>query len=212
VRLSFVPRDENFFAVFEQQAENALKGARMLHERLENYGGLDAAYTTSKEIHEIEHIGDGLVADCLERLNRTFITPFDREDIFSLTRALDEILDYVDAVAERLVILQIGHTTPMVVELARIILRGAEEVQAGVQLLRNLGNPEPVLRICKTINSLENDADQVLREALRTLFNDPGIDPLEVIKFKDVYENLEMATDKCQDVSNILHTIVAKYA
>lgn len=212
MRLSFVPRDENFFHIFEQQAVNVLKGASMLHTRLENYGGLDAAYTTSKEIHELEHIGDSLVAECLERLNRTFITPFDREDIFALTRALDEILDYTDAVAERLVIMQITYTTPMVIELARLILRGSEEVLAGVRLLRNLRDPEPVLRICKTINSLENDADQVLREALRSLFSDSAAAPLEVIKFKDVYENLEMATDKCQDVSNILHTIVAKYA
>jgi uncharacterized protein Yka (UPF0111/DUF47 family) len=100
----------------------------------------------------------------------------------------------------------------MVIELARIILRGSEEVQAGVRLLRNLKNPDPVLRICKRINTLENDADQVLHEALRALFRDPGAQPLDVIKLKDVYENLEMATDKCQDVSNILHTIVAKYA
>jgi predicted phosphate transport protein (TIGR00153 family) len=212
VRLSFIPRDENFFDVFEQQAANALRGAAMLHQRLEAYGGVDAAYTTSKEIHEIEHIGDDLVAECLERLNRTFVTPFDREDIFALTRALDEILDYVDAVAERLVILQITHTTPMVTELSRIIVRCTEEVQAGVAHLRNLKNPESLLRSCKTINELENDADQVLREALRALFRDPGVEPLEVIRFKDIYENLEMATDKCQDVSNILHTIVAKYA
>ena len=209
--MRFLPQDHNFFEIFEKQSDVVLKGATMLRAHLENYRGVDAAYTVSKEIHEIEHLGDSLVAECLERLNKTFITPFDREDIFALTRGLDEILDYVDAVAERLVILQITQSTPMLMELSRIILRGAEEVQAGVRHLRNLGNPEPVLRICKTINSLENDGDQVLREALRRLFQDPDANPLEVIKLKDVYENLEMATDRCQDVSNILHTIVAKY-
>jgi predicted phosphate transport protein (TIGR00153 family) len=211
VRVRFLPQDYNFFEIFEKQSVIVLKGATMLHAHLENYGGLEAAYTASKEIHELEHAGDDLVGECLERLNKTFITPFDREDIFALTRALDEILDYVDAVAERLVILQITHTTPMLVELARIIRRGAEEVQTGVRFLRNLGDPDPVLRICKTINSLENDGDQVLHEALRLLFQDPNANPLEVIKLKDVYENLELATDRCQDVSNILHTIVAKY-
>lgn len=211
VRLQLIPKDENFFEIFEKQAANALRGAELLRKRLENYTGLDMAYTTSKEVHEIEHMGDDLVADCLERLNRTFITPFDREDIFALTRGLDEILDYIDASAERLVILQITTVSPMAAELARIILRCAQEVEAGVTLLRHMKDPGPLLRICKTIGTLENDADQVLREALRSLFQDPHVNPIEVIKLKDLYENLEMATDRCQDVANILHTIVAKY-
>ena len=211
MRLSIVPKDENFFDIFEQQAATVLRGAQLLHKRMDNYGGLEAAYTTSKEVHEIEHMGDELVAECLERLNRTFITPFDREDIFALTRGLDEVLDYVDASAERLVILQISQITPMAAELARIIVRCAEEVEKGVKQMRNLKDPDSARRICKTIGKLENDADQVLREALRTLFQEPHADPIEVIKMKDLYENLEMATDRCQDIANILHTIIAKY-
>lgn len=206
-----VPKEQAFFDLFDGQAAVVLQGAELLHKRLESYGGLEAAYTTSKEIHELEHNGDEMVAECIDRLNKTFITPFDREDIFALTRALDEVIDFVDASAERIVLLQITHLTPMVGELARIILRSAQEIQTGVHLLRRLKDPEPILRSCKRIVQLENDADQVLHEALRQLFADPGISPLEVIKLKELYENLEMATDKCQDVSNIMHTIVAKY-
>ena len=188
-----------------------LTGASLLQKSLENYSTLDAAYRASKEIHEVEHSGDDLVAECMNRLNKSFITPFDREDIFALTRALDDVLDYVDASAERLVLLQIQQITPHATEFARIIFRSSEEIERGVHLLRNLRDAEPLLRICTKIVKLENDADQVLREALGKLFMDHKTDPLEVIKWKDIYENLEMATDKCQDVANILHTIIVKY-
>jgi uncharacterized protein len=206
-----IPREKAFFELFEEQAANVLRGADLLWQRLENYGGLDSAYTTSKEIHEIEHIGDELVAECIVRLNKSFITPFDREDIIELTRALDEVIDWVDSSAERIVILQISRLTPMVTELARIIYRSAQEIVEAVHLLRKMGDPEPVMRCCRHIVQLENDADQVLREALRQLFADSQIAPLEVIKLKELYEHLEMATDQCQDVANILHTIIAKH-
>ncbi len=209
--LRLVPREAVFFELFEQQAANVLKGADLLRQRLETYGGLDSAYTTSKEIHDLEHIGDELVAECLVRLNKTFITPFDREDIFALTRALDEVIDWIDSSAERIVILQISHLTPMVTELARIIHRSSEEIEQAVKLLRKLSDPEPVMRSCRRIVQLENDADQVLREAMRELFADSQMPPLEVIKLKELYENLEMATDVCQDVANIIHTIIAKH-
>jgi predicted phosphate transport protein (TIGR00153 family) len=211
VAFRLIPREPAFFDLFEQQAANVLKGAALLRQRLETFTGLDSAYTTSKEVHDLEHIGDEMVAECIDRLNKSFITPFDREDIIALTRALDDVLDWIDSSAERIVILQISHLTPMVTELARIILRSAEEIQQAVQLLRNMKDPEPVLRACRRIVQLENDADQVLREALRQLFADSKAQPLEVIKLKELYENLEMATDQCQDVANILHTIIAKH-
>jgi len=211
VGLKLVPKETVFFDIFEQQAATVLKGAQLLRSRLDNYTGTESAYTTSKEIHDLEHTGDELVADCLVRLNKTFITPFDREDIFQLTRDLDEVLDWIDSSAERLVILQIGSITPMVTELGRIIVRCAEEIEQAVKLLRRMKDPEPVLRACRRIVKLENDADQVLREALRELFQDNERQPLEVIKLKELYENLENATDAAQDVANILHTVIAKY-
>jgi predicted phosphate transport protein (TIGR00153 family) len=212
VSFNLIPKEQEFFDLFEKQAANVLKGAELLRTRLESYTGLDNAYTTSKEIHDLEHIGDDLVAECLTRLNKTFITPFDREDIFALTRALDEVIDWIDSSAERIVILQIDHVTPMVIELARIIHRCAEEIVEAIRLLRKMRDSEPILRSCRRIVQLENDADQVLREALRKLFENPQTPPLEVIKLKELYENLENATDQCQDVANILHTVIAKYS
>jgi uncharacterized protein len=209
--LRLIPREKAFFELFERQSEVVLQGADLLRKRLENFGGLDAAYTTSREMHDLEHAGDELVAECMDRLNRSFITPFDREDILELTRALDEVIDWIDQSAERIVILQISRLTPMVTELARIIHRSAEEIRRAVYLLRGMKDPEPVVRACRRIVQLENDADQVLREALRLLFQDSQAPPLEVIKLKELYENLEMATDRCQDVANILHTIIAKH-
>jgi hypothetical protein len=209
--MRLIPKEEQFFDLFEQQAANALQGARSLHRMLEQYTTLDSAYVASKEIHELEHHGDDLVAECVARLNKSFITPFDREDIYALTRALDDVLDWVDSSAERMVILKIEKPTPFAIELSRLVIRGAEEIANGVHLLRNLRDAEPLLRLCNRINKLENDADQVLREALGSLFADHQVAPLEVIKWKDVYENLEMATDKCQEVANILHTVLAKY-
>jgi len=206
-----IPQEQEFFGLFEQQATNVLRGAELLRQRLETYSGLEQAYATSKEIHDLEHIGDELVAECLTRLNKTFITPFDREDIFALTRGLDDVIDWIDSSAERLVILQISNVTPLVVDLSRIIQRCAEEIHGAIPLLRKLRDGEPVLRACRRIVQLENEADQVLREALRQLFQDPNAPPLEVIKLKELYENLERATDKSQNVANILHTIVAKY-
>ena len=108
-------------------------------------------------------------------------------------------------------LLQIQKPTAHATEFARIIERSAEEIERGVHLLRNMRDAEPLMRLCTKIIKLENDADQVLREALGKLFQDHQVDPLEVIKWKDIYENLEQATDKCQDVANILHTIIVKY-
>ena len=209
--MRLMPKEQAFFDLFEEQAANALKAAEMLLKGFETYTTIDAAYGVSKSIHEIEHIGDELVHDTIARLNKSFVTPLDREDIYALTRALDDVLDFIDASAERLVIFQIDKPTMHATELARIILRSCEEIKHGVHLLRNMRDVEPLLRICAKINKLENDADQVLREALAKLFHGHDVDPLEVIKWKDIFENLEQATDMCEDVADILHTVIVKY-
>jgi uncharacterized protein Yka (UPF0111/DUF47 family) len=147
----------------------------------------------------------------MERLNKSFITPLDREDIYELTGRLDDILDYIDAVAKRLVTFKIATVTPHAIELGRILVRGAEETAVGVALLRDLSNSEAIIRQCAKINQLENDADQVMRDALNDLFDGGAREPVEIIKWKDLYEHLEVATDKCEDVANILETVLVKY-
>ena len=147
----------------------------------------------------------------MARLNKSFITPLDREDIFELTSRLDDVLDYIDAVAKRLVTFKISTVSSHAIELGRIIVRGAEETAAGIAMLRDLSKSEAIIRQCAKINQLENDADQVMRDALNDLFNGGAKDPLEVIKWKDLYEHLEVATDKCEDVANILESVLVKY-
>ena len=209
--MRLIPREEKFFDLFEQQAANNLKGAHLLLKLLEQYSSPDAVYLASKEIHDVEHMGDELVHEAQARLNRSFITPFDREDIYALTCRLDDVMDFVDAVAKRLTNLRIDAPTRHAVEFSRIIVRSSEEVYKGVQLLRNMKQPEALMRQCIVINQLENEADQVMKEALTELFSPERPDPLYVIKWKDIYEHLEVATDKCEDVANVLETVLVKY-
>lgn len=209
--MALIPREVRFFDLLEAQSQTVVKGARLLQECLESNASLDDVYLASKKIHDIEHEGDELVHRLMERINKSFITPLDREDIYELTSRLDDVLDYVDAVAKRLVTFKISAVTSHAIELGRIILRGAEETAVGISLLRDLRQSEAILRQCTRINQLENDADQVMRDALNDLFNGDARDPLEVIKWKDLYEHLEIATDKCEDVANILEGVLVKY-
>jgi len=151
------------------------------------------------------------VHQLMGRLNKSFITPLDREDIYELTVRLDDVLDYVDAVAKRLVTFKIAEPTPHAIEFSRIVVRSSEEVKVGVHLLHDLRHGERILRQCAIINQFENDADQVMRDALHSLFDGEALNPLYVIKWKDLYEHLELATDKCEDVANILEAVLVKY-
>ena len=209
--MPLIPREVQFFDLLEQQSQTVVRGAKLLQECLESKGSLDDLYLASKRIHDVEHEGDNLVHRLMERLNKSFITPLDREDIYELTGRLDDVLDYIDAVAKRLVTFKIATVTPHAIELGRIIVRGAEETAVGVAMLRDLSNSEAIIRQCAKINQLENDADQVMRDALNDLFNGGAKDPLEVIKWKDLYEHLEVATDKCEDVANIIESVLVKY-
>jgi predicted phosphate transport protein (TIGR00153 family) len=209
--MPLIPREVQFFDLLEQQSQTVVRGAKLLQECLESKGSLDDLYLASKRIHDVEHEGDNLVHRLMERLNKSFITPLDREDIYELTGRLDDVLDYIDAVAKRLVTFKIATVTPHAIELGRIIVRGAEETAVGVAMLRDLSNSEAIIRQCAKINQLENDADQVMRDALNDLFDGGAREPVEIIKWKDLYEHLEVATDKCEDVANILEAVLVKY-
>ena len=209
--MALIPRQVKFFDLLEAQSSTVVRGAKLLQECLESKGSLDDIYLASKRIHDVEHEGDELVHRLMERLNKSFITPLDREDIYELTSRLDDVLDYVDAVAKRLVTFKIATPTPHAIELGRIIVRGAEETATGIGLLRDLNQADAIIRQCAKIHQLENDADQVMRDALNDLFDGGAKDPLEVIKWKDLYEHLEVATDKCEDVANIIETVLVKY-
>jgi predicted phosphate transport protein (TIGR00153 family) len=211
--MRFLPREMLFFDLLEQHADNVVAGAKMLEGCLESARSMDDMYLASKRIHEVEHQGDEYTHRILERLNKTFITPLDREDIFDLTSRLDDVLDYIDAVAKRLVTFRISHPTAYSIELSRIVHTSSVEVAAGVRLLRDLRKSDAILKVCAKINQYENEADQVMRDALHDLFDgQKPMEPIEVIKWKDLYEHLEIATDKCEDVANVFESVLVKYS
>jgi predicted phosphate transport protein (TIGR00153 family) len=164
---------------------------------------------SQKMIKDVEHKGDNLTHDLIKMLNKSFVTPFDREDIYALSGALDDIMDLIDASAQRIVMYNVEKPTPEAKELAFIILKSCQTLARAVALLG--GKLEPIYEYCVEVNALENEADRVCREAVSRLFDEEK-DPIQLIKWKEIYETLERATDKCEDAANILESVVVKNA
>ena len=202
-----IPRETKFFDMFADIAGNVIEGARVLHNLLEDwdYQRLPAV---AREIKAIEHRGDEMTHQLLIKLNQTFITPFDREDIHALASSLDDVLDFIFGASNRLVTYKITQPSPSAKVLAGIILKQAEELRKAVALL---DKDHGVLAHCVEVNRLENEADQVTYEAIGRLF-DGGYDPITLIKLKELLEILEDATDKAEDAANVLETVVLKGA
>src|SRR6266446_844506 len=195
-----IPRDTTFFTMFSEIAENLISGARVLVDLFEHY-----QHTQEKtaEIKRIEHVGDELTHSVLTKLNQTFITPFDREDIHRLASSLDDVLDFMNAATVRLVLYKILQPPPVSAELAGLIVLQTEELAQGVSLLEKNGH---VLEHCDEVNRLEDVADHVSRKAIADLFEHEK-DPIHLIKIKELYEVLETATDKAEDAANVLEAI-----
>jgi hypothetical protein len=198
-----IPRDNSFFAMFSAMSDNIIGGARTLVELFGNYHDVEKQVD---HIQRIEREGDELTHAILTKLNQTFITPFDREDIHELASKLDDVLDFINAAGARLVMYRITAPPPAAAELANIILMQSEELQKAVSLLQKNGN---ILTHCVEINRLENEADQVSQHAIARLFEHER-DPINLIKIKELLEFLERATDKAEDVANVLETVVLK--
>jgi predicted phosphate transport protein (TIGR00153 family) len=198
-----IPRDNTFFEMFSQMSENLITGARTLVGLFTDYTDLDAKVA---EIRRIERVGDEMTHAVLTKLNQSFITPFDREDIHQLTSSLDDVLDFMNAACARIIMYRITNPPPVALELARVILLQSQEVQRALSLLRKNGD---ILTHCVEINRLENEADVVSRAAIGQLF-DQEKDPITLLKSKELIEFLELATDKAEDVANVLETIVLK--
>ena len=200
---SLIPRDNSFFAMFSAMSDNLIAGARTLVDLFANYQDVEKQI---ERIHRIEREGDELTHAILTKLNQTFITPFDREDIHELASKLDDVLDFVNAAGARLVMYRITAPPAAAGELAAIILRQCQELQKAVSLMQKNGN---ILAHCVEINRLENEADQVSQQAIARLFEGEK-DPINLIKIKELLEFLERATDKAEDVANVLETVVLK--
>ena len=201
-----IPTNKRFFELFEKSAALFQQGAETLAEGVENP---ERAHECALTLERLEHDGDTLTHDILILLDKSFITPIDREDIHELTQALDDCLDTIEAVTERMQLYGLSTPTEPMKKLVNIIRQQATEIHAMLPHIPGF-KYEKVIPHCKEINRLENVADKVLRDALGELFRGHG-DPLEVMKWKDIYDYLETATDKCEDVAGIVERIVLKH-
>ena len=203
----FMPREESFFQLFEKSSSNLTEAARLLVQTMEQF---DRVEENARRMKQLEHEGDQIMHEIMARLHRTFITPLDREDIHELAAAMDDVLDFMEEATERLVIYKVGAATPPAKELAAVIAGQVEEIHRLLPRLRRVRQDE-IMKHCIEINRLENDGDRLLREGVAELFENQA-PPLEVMKWKEIYELLERATDKAEDVAVVVEGIVLKMA
>jgi predicted phosphate transport protein (TIGR00153 family) len=203
--IRFIPRETKFFELLAELSSAMNEGARLLRGILEDPHDLEARV---EQMQAIEHRGDKAIHAIMTKLNQTFITPFDREDIHHLASSLDDVLDYMNTAATRLVMYKIAQPTAAAAELAGILVLQSEELARGVSLLEKDGK---VMQHCDEVNRLEDEADQISRKAIGALFEYEK-DPIQLIKMKELYEVLETATDKAEDAANVLEAIVLKSA
>jgi uncharacterized protein Yka (UPF0111/DUF47 family) len=203
-----MPKSDEFFDDFDAQCAVTVEGARMLHALLSDFRDVPARVQALKDI---EHKGDEVTHTAFNRLHKQFITPFDRGQIHTLLSRIDDVLDLTNAAAARMHYYQIESSLPDATELARLLVLSAEKVQEVVAALRLIKKPEQILAGCKEIKRLETQADEALRAGLGRLFKS-GADPLTIIKWKEIYDLIETATDRCQDVANIVAGVVLEHS
>ncbi|MFC1930074.1 DUF47 domain-containing protein [Chloroflexota bacterium] len=208
MKFPFVPRERKFFDLFEADTANAVKAAHALKEMVDVWVDVEAKVN---QIDEFEHAGDTITHGIIEQLHRTFVTPFDREDIATLALSLDDVTDFIHAAAMAMFSYKVARPNTRAKELAEIIVRAADEVEKAFLLLRHHAKLKQVLEHCVEINRLENAADTVYRKAMAELFEDSP-DLADVIKWREIYEHMESATDRCEDVANVLEGIALKHA
>jgi uncharacterized protein len=203
---NLIPREVRFFDYFDQQSVYILQAARLLHELVHTFSDARAKVHAIKEI---EHRGDMVTHEIVKKLNTTFITPIDREDIHDLATRLDDVLDFIDAAAERLVVYRIKEPTSASRAMADVIVQITVSMDRAIKCLRTMdpGFHDHAVEV----NRLENSADNLLRDSLAALFDEQS-DPIEVIKWKEIYETMETVTDRCEDVANVIEGIILKMA
>ncbi|MBV9003221.1 MAG: DUF47 domain-containing protein [Solirubrobacterales bacterium] len=199
----FAPRDRVYFELFEKAGQNIFRAADLLDQLLENYPDSNGL---AREILVCEHEGDRITHDIIDRLNHSFVTPIDREDILALASALDDVVDYTEEVADYLGLYKIEAPMDQAIKLAQVLKAASRQVSEAMPRLRGFRD---VSEYTVEINRLENEGDRITREAVASLF-DGGIDPMVVIRWKDVFERLEAAIDSTERVANILEGIVIK--
>jgi uncharacterized protein len=199
----FTPKDREFFDLFEESAGNMVRAADLLDRML---GTFPDNAGLARDILICEQEGDRITHDVIHRINATFVTPIDREDILLLASALDDVVDFTEEVADYLGLYKIEAPMEQAQRMAHILVQATRQIAEAMPRMRDFGD---ISHFTVEVNRLENDGDRVVREAMASLF-DHGIDPMVVIRWKDIYERLEQAIDACEHVANVLEGIVIK--
>ena len=203
-KMRLLPREESFFDDFEKHAQKTVEGCRAFVDMAQ---GKVSAAEACPRIKAIENDCDQITHHVVERLHKVFITPIDRNDIFRLISKMDDVMDFVEAASQRVSLYEVdGHNNELWA-LGRVLQSGSERISEAVAGMRNLKHPELILEKCVEINRLENEADVLLRVAIAKLFKEEK-DPMAVIKWKEIFELMETATDRCEDVANIIEGVV----
>jgi predicted phosphate transport protein (TIGR00153 family) len=203
----FIPKEEKFFDHFEDLADKIEEGGRLFMEIVDNFDHSEGKVARMKEI---EHEADKITHLIYEKMHKTFLTPLDREDIYALANKMDSILDLIEAAAARMYLYKVKSTSREIRELGIIVNNSIALVKRIVHALRNKKNAEMIMKACVEINTLENEGDYILRQAMARLFETEG-DVYELIKWKEILERVEESIDTCEDVSNIVEGIVLKH-
>src|SRR5438105_4781666 len=210
-RLRLIPQDARFFDLFNRSAENTLEGARLLDDLLNNYVDVDRK---AGHLKDIEHTGDEITHEVFGALHRTFVTPIDREDISNLASSLDDVLDWIEEVGRRIRLYRIDQPTPIACQFSKVILEQAEQIARAVPLLQTLKQAETLARSTQEIHRLENEGDDLLAEAIATLYDGVTEVPqlIHAMRWNDLYQLLEDTTDKAENVATVLNNISLKNA
>jgi uncharacterized protein len=203
-----IPREEGFFEKFDALAACEVEVTEVFIEMLDHYGDAPAK---ERRIRDIEHRADEISHHAIEMLHKTFITPFDRDQIQKLVSRMDDVIDLVDSVTRRMSLYNVTNPTPELKEMALVLRKSCLEIQKAVRCLRNLKHAPEIQKFCIEINKLENDGDALRDDAVAKLFRE-GTDAIHVLKWKDIYEDVETAIDRCEDVANIIEGVVMENA
>jgi predicted phosphate transport protein (TIGR00153 family) len=205
VRLPLIPRENKFYDMFVEDAANMVAAARVLEQLMAHY---DDRERLASQLRDLEHAGDALTHDIGHQLEATFVTPFDREDILAFINRLDDVVDLIEEVADTFLLYGIEEPSPVAIQQVEIIVRQCEQI---ADALANLRTFRGLDRYWIEIHRLENEGDRIVRRGIAELFKNGG-DPVDVIKWKDLYALLEETVDACEDVANVIERIVVKHA
>ena len=204
------PREMVFFDLLEEAVANSFQAAQLFDREIRT-NNPERFAELRRQMKDLEHVGDDLTHQIIDRLNHTFVTPLEREDILTLAHAIDDVVDRIHAVCERILLYRIAHVMPAITEMSSLIVEGSGELIHLVKSLRNMSNHKEIRDRIRRVHALENKADSIYHAALAQLFEDPK-DPIELIKWKELLEQMEHATDKVELVAKVVGSTVMKNA